>query len=236
MSAYPVRKKYYKRTYKRAPPSRWTTYGSAGKQLVRDVMYLKTLINSEPHNWYVNAANNYNYNGNVLSLCNVTQGNDAVDRTGNRILPRYLNVRWQVTSGSVNNLLRVILFRYWGEATSAAPTVTVAEVLRSTALGTVQAPLSHLNEDNTGPKGDRTRRIEVHRNELVNMDGTERTAACGEWDVQVNGMNVQQKEHIEYRSGTTEEPISGGFYLLFVGASATNDAYQVESKLTFYDN
>lgn len=205
-------------------------------QLARDVMYLKTLINSEPHNWYTNQANNFNYNGIVVSLCNVTQGDAEVDRTGNRILPRYMNVKWQVTSGTVNNMVRVILFRYWGEATSAAPGVTVAEVLRTTALGTVQAPLAHLNEDNTGPKGDRARRIEVHRNELINLDEVERRCYVCDWDVEVNGMYVNKKEHIEYRSGATEEPISGGFYMLFIGASATNDSYQLESKLTFYDN
>lgn len=233
-------RRYYKRKtqpyYRPLPPTRFQTYGAAGKQLVKDVMYLKTLINSEPHNWYVNSGNNYNYNGIVVSLSNVTVGDSEQDRTGNRVLPRYLNVRWHVTSGSVNNLVRVILFRYWGEATSAAPTVTVAEVLRNTALGTVQAPLAHLNEDNTGPKGDRARRIEVHRNDLVSLDDVERRCVCGEWDVQVNGMNIDKKEHIEWRSTSTEEPISGGFYILFIGASATNDSYQLESKLTFYDN
>ena len=124
-------------------------------QLARDVMYLKTLINSEPHHFYVNAGNNYNYNGAVVSLSNVAVGNLDTDRTGNRVLPRYLNVKWYVTTGSVNNLARVMLIRYWGEATSAAPNVTISEVMRGTALGTVQAPLAHLNEDNTGAVGDR---------------------------------------------------------------------------------
>lgn len=240
MSAYPVtRKRKYVRKYPvtTAKRSRWSTYGAAGMQLARDVMYLKTLINSEPHNWYVNAGNNYNYNGAIVSLSNVTVGNSEQDRTGNRVLPRYLNVKWYVTTGSVNNLARVMLIRYWGEATSAAPGVTVAEVMRTTALGTVQAPLAHLNEDNTGPKGDRARRVEVLRSELVTLDNeVERRMYSGEWDVQVNGMNVQRKEHIEWRSSTTEEPVSGGFYMIFIGASATNDAYQLESKMTFYDN
>lgn len=235
----PYRKRRYpykKRTTPYKRPTRWSTYGAAGVQLARDVMYLKTLINSEPHNWYVNAANNYNYNGAIVSLSNVAVGDTEQDRTGNRVLPRYLNVKWYCTSGSQNNLLRVMLIRYWGETTSSAPAVTVAEVLRNTALGTVQAPLAHLNEHNTGPKGDRCRRVEVLRNELINLDEIERRAVCGDWDVQVNGMNVDKKEHIEWISGTSNEPVSGGFYILFVGASATNDAYQLESKMTFYDN
>lgn len=240
MSSYPVRKYGYKRkyrgTYPRRPPptSRWSTYLGAGKQLAKDVMYLKTLINSEPHYHIVPTTNNYNYNGNVVSLCNIPQGDTGFNRTGNRVLPRYLNVKWQVESGSDNNIARVMLFRYWGESPTLAPSVAVNEILQN--VGTQLAPLSHLNTDITGQKGDRNRRIEVLRNEIVSLDRVERRAYVCEWDVQMNGMGTEPKEHIEFRSTTTEEPLSGGVYILFIGKSATNDAFTVVSKLTFYDN
>lgn len=238
-TSYPVRRTTYKRkysgTYPRRPaPSRWSTYGAAGMQLARDVMYLKTLINSEPHNHYVGTSNNYNWDGAIVSLSAVPQGDTNNARTGNRVLPRYLNVKWQVQSATGNNMMRVMLFRYWGETTSAAPSVTVAEVLR--VVGVERAPLSHLNEDNTGQKGDRNRRIEVLRNVLVNVDQIERRAYTCEWDVEMNGMATNKKEHIEWRSSATEDPVSGGLYMLFIGHSVTNDAYNLESKLVFYDN
>lgn len=131
-------------------------------------------------------------------------------------------------------MIRIMLFRYWGEASSAAATVTVAEVMRD--VGSQFSALSHLNEDNVGPRGDRTRRIEVLRNELVSVDQTERKAAVGMWDVEVNGMHVTKKEHIEWRDSVTAEPISGGFYMLFIGRFALNEEYRLESKLVFYDN
>lgn len=240
MSAYPVRRTGYKRKYRgtyprRAPPpSRWSTYLGAGKQLAKDVMYLKTLINSEPHYHFVPTSNNYNYNGNVVSLCNVPQGDTGFDRTGNRVLPRYLNVKWQVTTASGNNIARVMLFRYWGETPSGTPSVQANEIMQN--LGTQYAPLAHLNTDITGQKGDRNRRIEVLRNEVVNLDQVERTSYTCEWDVQMNGMGVEPKEHIEWRGTTTEEPLSGGVYIIFIGGKAANDTFTLVSKLTFYDN
>lgn len=220
---------------RRAPPSRWSVYGSAGRQLARDVMYLKTLINSEPHNHYVQSANNYNYTGIIVSLSDVPVGDASTERTGNRLLPRYLNVNWRVTWSGATTMARVILFRYWGEATDdAAPVVTVDAVLRSS--GTQYAPLTHLNDDNTGPRGDRDRRIEVLRNVLFDLDGVKQISEVCNWDVEVNGMNARKKEHIDYTNASTLQPISGGFYMLFIQNVVTNGSYVLESKMTFYDN
>lgn len=214
--------------------SRWSTYGAAGRQIVKDVMYLKTLINSEPHTHFVQSSNNFNWNGYIVSLCNVPQDDTENGRTGNRILPRYINLNIHIENGNNNNLIRVIVFRYWGEATSAAPSVTASEVLRTT--GSAYCPLSHLNEDNVGPKGDRTRRIEILRNEMVSVDNIDKRCVALKWDIEMNGMAVSKKEHIEFRSSTTEDPISGGVYVLFAGKYLGNDGFAMESKLTFYDN
>lgn len=227
---YPVRK----RRYTKPAPSRWSIYGSAGKQLAKDVLYLKTLINSEPHRYETFGTNNFNWTGLIFSLCDVPQGDQDTQRTGNRILPRYLNVSWQVVGAEANSVVRILLFRYWGETTSAAPAVIPNEILEN--IGTTYAPLSHLNDDNVGPKGDRQRRIEVHRSLLLNIDRTERSAEVGNWDVEVNGMNTQRKEHMEWRGVPTEQPISGGFYLMVIGDSVANGSFKFDSKLVFYDN
>lgn len=225
----------YKKSRPVAVRSRWQVYGGAASQLAKDVLYLKSLINSEPHNHYVQDANNFNWLGAVVSLSDVPQGDTDNDRTGNRVLPRYLNMNLSITSGEGNAYVRVILFRYWGEATSATPSVTPSEVLRD--VGSQFSPLTHLDDNNTGPKGDRTRRIEVLRSVLLNLDQIEKRSECLMWDVEVNGMNVQRKEHCEFSdNGLATQPISGGFYVLFIGNSATNSAYRLESKMVFYDN
>lgn len=234
--SYPVaKKKYLKRKRPGVKPSRWSVYGAAGAQLAKDVLYLKSIINSEPHNFYVQSANNFSWNGIVVGLSGVTVGDTDNDRTGNRVLPRFLNINMHISSGEGNQVVRVILFRYWGEDSGAVPNVFPADVLRD--VGTQYSPLSHLNDSNTGQKGDRARRIEVLRSVFLNLDQIEMRAATLSWDVEVNGMNVQRKEHCEWSDNVLAvQPISGGFYVMFIANSAVNAAYQLESKMVFYDN
>lgn len=216
-------------------------YAPAVKQLASDVMYLKGIINSEPHIHTVQSANNFNYAGIIVSLCNVPVGDDSNNRTGERLLPRYLSINLQFGASSAYAStymhIRYIIFRYWGEASSAAATVTPSEVLSTT--GSAYAAMSHLNPDNTGSKRDRSRRIEVLRSELLSVcKGNDTGQHCKMINIEMNGKNTNSKEHIQFRNNVTGEPISGGIYILFINdtAGATDGAYQLESKLTFYDN
>ena len=77
------------------------------------------------------------------------------------------------------------------------------------------------------------------KNVLLNLDSTQASSAVLDWDVEMNGMQVAKKEHMEWADAEAvqpADPISGGLYLLFISNSATNCAYQVASKLVFYDN
>lgn len=208
-------------------------------RLNADVKYLRTLINSEMHYHYVTTSNNIDSNGQIISLCDIPQGDTLANRTGTSSLPRYqtvhMNVNKKITAaGTVDHeTVRVILFRYWGESSSAAPSVTVTEILRSAN------PRSHLNDDNTGSKGDRERRIEVHKSKMFTLDSVGKTSMTYKWNVQVNGPNVKNKEHLKFRSSLTEQPISGGFYLLIISDNATGankGAFYLDAKCNFYDN
>lgn len=240
---YPVRQyRKYTRQYAKPIRKRAKVYFPAAKQLARDVAYLGTLINSEPHYHITQTSNNFSYSGTVISLSAVPQGDSATARTGSRCLPRYLalNAFVSITTATTRTdpiNCRAILFRYWGESTDAAPSVIPADVLATT--GSQFAPLSFLNDNNTGPRGDRQRRIEIHKSWdfLLDKAGSN-PGQMIEANVQVNGMDVQKKEHLQFRSASTEDPVSGGFYLLFISddATATEVHYKVNAKLTFYDN
>lgn len=237
--------KFASKTYSRVRKSngfkkRAKVYGRAGIQLYKDVKYLKGLINSEPKYHTVQSANNFSWNGLVVSLSSIPQGGGVNDRDGNMILPRYLNINLNVGStvaGTEPTLIRFIIFRYWGESTNVAGGVTVTEVLSNT--GTQFSPLCHLNDDNTGNRGDRQRRIEIHKNEVVNFDLVNYREMAYSYNIIVNGGD-SPKEHIKFNSSATAEPVSGGFYILFIsnnsGSLNANSKYAFESKLTFYDN
>lgn len=231
----PYRRKYYKKKKQ----GRVQIYGRAGKQLYKDVMYLKTLVNSEPHNFTAASSNNIDSTGVVISLNDIAVGDGITERTGTSLLPRWqslnLTINKKITpAGTVDHeTYRIILFRYWGEASSAAPAVTLAEVLQSSVEN------AFLNDDNTGSKGDRERRIEVHKSKFFTLDSVAQTARVFKWNVAVNGPQKKVKEHIKYRTQNTEQPVSGGFYLLIMSDNATGankSAYKYNSKLVFYDN
>lgn len=235
-------KKFAKRNYP-AVVKRVNVYAPAVKQLANDVLYLKGLINSEPKSFNLTSSNNINYNGVVVSLCDIPQGDLASTRDGNRILPRYLNLKFHINravSGATatHTTMRFIIFRWWGESPNAlgvAP--TPSDILHSTLVGTQYAPLAQLNGEITGAKGDRARRIEVHRNGQITLDSVSKTSMDEEFNITLNGGNAP-KEHMEYQSATTAPPTSGGFYILFINDNAvsTDSAYYLSSRITYYDN
>lgn len=233
----------YKRRYYKKPQSkqgRVQIYGRAGKQLYKDVMYLKTLINSEPHYHLLSTSGNIDNAGVVISLNDIPSGDSDINRTGTSVLPRWQSVNMHVNKkltpvGTVDHeTIRVILFRFWGEQASSAPAVITSEILESATN-----PLSFLDDNITGSKGDRERRIEVVKSKLFTLDSVASTSRTFKYNIAINGPNKQVKEHLKFRSTVTENPVSGGFYLLFLsdnGTGANKSSYTVNAKVNFYDN
>lgn len=226
----------YRRKYSKYRPNRIQTYGRAGKQLYRDIKYIKTLVNAEMHAFTLATTNNFDATGIVVSLNDIAVGDDDINRTGTSVLPRFQSVNLHVNkklTGPDHETFRVILFRYWGEAASATPNVTVSEVLQSVD------PLSFLNDANTGSKGDRERRIEVSKSVLFTLDNVANTSRTWKWNVRINGPNKKVKDHLKFRGTSTEGPTAGGFLILFISdnATAANESnFGLNAKINFYDN
>jgi len=234
--------KYGKYAIKKYPAvrKRAKVYVPAVRQLASDVMYLKGLINSEPQRFDYQAQTNFSYAGTVLSLCDIPQGDAYGNRTGNRILPKHLNIRMHInkdTAGVMHNTVRYVLFRWWGEVPSAVGTSPIPQEILE-VVGTWAAPTSPLNQTATGSKGDRNRRIEVHRTGMMTLDNVSQTSLDLEANVSLNGKGKQNKEHIEYYSNATAPPTSGGFFLLLISGYVTAADVQanVYTTLSFYDN
>lgn len=232
-----------KRAIKRYPAfhKRYNVYYPAIKQLGKDVMYLKGLVNAEPKYHEVTNSNNFSYNGFVVALCNVPQGDGNTSRDGNRILPRYLNVRFHINRNMTgttypHTTVRYVIFRWWGESSNAVGVAPAAADILET-VGSQFTPMSPLNNEITGSRGDRNRRIEVHRTGMITLDSVSKSSHDEEFNIKLNGKN-KIKEHIEYFDSTTNPPTSGGFFILFINDNATNvdAAFYLYSRLVFYDN
>lgn len=226
-----------------AARKRYRVYAPAVKQLASDVMYLKGLINSEPKNVYYTNNGTFDYNGVIINLSDTTQGDGAESRDGNRILPRYLQIKGHIRkniSGTPADhvTVRYVLFRWWGESPNATGVPPIpADVLKD--VGNAFAPTSFLSPQITGQKGDRNRRIEVIRTGIVSLDRINVNSYDFSENVEVNsGKSKKPKEHIEYYSNASTVPTSGGFFMLFISDSAvaSETNYHVNGHLTWYDN
>lgn len=221
--------KPYKKQAKKIYRKRARVYGKAGKQLYRDVMYLKGLINSELH--FVNttiAATDITSTGNCISLSTVPQGDSNSERSGNTILPR-----WLVCSGSITApnsalafaVVRLIVFR-WKESSVPVP----ADVLQSLNV------FSQLNDDNTGNKNDRS--IEILYNETCYVvNGTSENVKLFNFNIDLNPSTKNTKDHIIY-DGATTVPYDNSIYMMYLSDDGATPFPKLDCivKLNFYDN
>lgn len=221
----------YRKSYRRYRKKR--TYPKSNYQLARKVNYLSSMVNSELkfHNTTVSASA-LSATGTVYSLSDIPQGDAATAREGNSVLPRYLSLNGYIYSNSTTaEIVRVILFRYWGESTDATPSVAPGDVLQTATV------LSFLNQNNIGSKGDRERRIEVLKSKMYNLNIISSVSVNVKWNVQSNGPNTRYKTHMKYRTSATQQPVSGGYYLLVISDSTTaGSTIDFQSKLSYHDN
>lgn len=225
----PPRRNYRKKTYRKNANSNY--------RLTKKVNYLSSVVNSELKYHETVVTYNIDGAGTIIGFNNIVQGDSEANRTGNTVLPKFLTLNMCAkvnTELNTPECVRVIVFRYWGEGTDSAPSVTVGDILDTLN------PLSFLNDHNTGSKGDRERRIQIHKSLLFGL--YERANGVKTWklNIAVNKANGKPKEHMKFRSGATEDAISGGFYVLIIGETLTGgvnkNVMEVRGKLKFYDN
>lgn len=72
----------YKRKFGRKKRTRWSIYGAAGKQLVKDVKSLKNLINTEWKDCEVGTSATPTTTGSLILLNGLTKGDDYNNRDG----------------------------------------------------------------------------------------------------------------------------------------------------------
>lgn len=227
---------------------RVNVYGRAAGQLAKDVAYIASLVNSELHYLTTAASDNIDQTGDMISLAEVPQGDTPTTRTGNKILPRYLNVKLSLRksmdpSAPTHETVRVMIFQWWGNESDNATPPTKAEVLGNVGTASL-APLSHLNDNNTGRVGDMDRRIKVLYNAIHTFDLVSETSHMLDWNYEMNkvkpGQAPSKKQHIKFIDGSAQNVASGNIWLMIFSdnpdANAYKSAYYFQSKLSFYDN
>lgn len=110
----PGKKYSKKRYYKKKSPTRWSTYGAAGSQLVKDVYMLKSLINTEFKFRHIAGANlplDTVGSSSYILFNGIGQGTSAFERIGRsiKVASFQLNFNVEMASGVSDTKVRVML-------------------------------------------------------------------------------------------------------------------------------
>lgn len=214
-----------RRRYRRKPRSRWQVYGAAGKQLWRDVNYLRSLVNAELHHKdYSFTANSISSSGVINNLGEIAIGDNINNRTGNKVLPRWLSANFQLYNTVANDFVRIIFFQ-WLE--NSVPAVT--DILANSD------PYSFLADESTGNRRDRSIRVLKNITRTI-VSGQDKEVQQFHINVDLNPVRTKIKTHIEFK-GSETDGIHGQVYMLMIGTQAVNTSFfSGRTKLTFYDN
>lgn len=221
----------YRRNYRRRRgpvQKRVHVYGRAGKQLYKDVMYLKTLVNSELHYDYSSYNTTVDSTGSVYHLSAIAQGDTNAQRSGNTVLPRYLQLQVMLYQNAADfDTIRMMVFRWKDNSTP-----TIANVVEDSS-NPIYSPL---NDNISGNQRDR--QIDVIKNKvfLVGPDASNNGAILYKKTIDLNPPNKQVKDHIKFDDTSTTAPV-GGIYMILIGTQAVNTCeFRGMHKLSFHDN
>lgn len=118
---------------KKGPVTRQEVVKIANRQIAKqsEKKYLSTLT-SIAKDW----------NGSVLDLCNIAQGDTDGTRDGDELYVKSVRVKSLVSVADTYNICRTILFQWYDDTTP-----TGADILSNTYVGTINAPLAPYHHD-----------------------------------------------------------------------------------------
>lgn len=220
-------RKYKKSRRKYSGINRFRNYKRGGYQLAKDVLYLKSVINSELHEYRKQLSSQTCPSvGSVVHLTSIAQSDTFAGRTGNTILPKYINYRATISNSNAGqeDTCRLIWFM-WKDDT----TPVIADVLE------YANPWSHLAREHKGNPRDRT--LNILKDQSVSViNGTDRQIVQLKGDIKMNPPGSRMPVHIKYDdTATTNE--HNGLYLALIGTQVTNySLVNGEVLIKFYDN
>lgn len=237
----PYQRRYTRRRYRKPAPSRWTTYGNAGKQLFKDVMYLKSIVNAECKSYEGTSSYNFDDAGDVLHITPITMGDAHNTRDGDVVLPSYFTFRMNLAKSldalaSDTELLRVILF-IWHDIS----TPNVTSVLETANV------LSFYQRTATGSKGD-DRKFTIIADKKYTFDKLNKITKYIQLQKRFNKNGKERRVgqtrrpmHIKFNGSNTTNEMNG-IYAIFIAETptASSDSYKISGDIAwsikFYDN
>lgn len=183
------------------------------------VKYMKTLINSERKLYTLQVTPaSQTFNGSVVHLTNIAQGDQTSQRDGRSILINYLQLRGLFTKGTGNDVLRYMVVRDKYQSGSAP---AVDQVLQT--VGTSLAPFAPLDASFAG-------RFEILDTGMVTFSPDMPTFVYKKF--------IKLNKHCKWQ--TTADgggTMAGHIYFISISNVATNScSVEFVSRVGFRDN
>lgn len=212
-------KKKYSRKSKRPRRSRFGVYRAAGRQLWRDVMWLKSVVNVERKYSDITFNNTVSDTENFQLLNGLTTGTSATTRNGQSIKIVSTFIRFYITMNASATTTQVRLFLFKDlQPNGAIP--TSGQLLQDNS--NILSPLLVAYG----------RRFKIFMDKLFRLD--------------TNKLNIEFKKffkhkfHTEYNTGTAgtiADITKNSLYVMMVSDQATNTpTVQFWSRIRFIDN
>lgn len=213
-------RRYRRRMRKRQKPSRWGIYKSAGKQLWRDVMYLKSVVNVEKK--YIDVTNTVNPSTTsaFVLLNGVAQGTTGTTRTGISIKNVFFLFRGtlEINTAATETQVRVVILK---DSIPQAALPSSGDVFA--VANSITSPLNLLNNH----------RFRVFYDKLFSLSINGPETFHWKWMRKLHFHSAFNNVN----AGTIADYTGNSFLLYYVSDEATNTpALSYYSRVRFIDN
>lgn len=220
----PYKKRYYKKRrkpYYGANAKRGYIYGAAAGQLWKDVKKLKDAINVEYKFIDTTTNSNIDYNGTIVNLNSIPQGDSQSERDGMSVKCQTLTLKGYLEDGGTSTMQRVIVF--WDKDNTIT---NVSDFLDSGMVGSNFACLA--NKQYTNRFKSKT---------LYDQCWTVDPASSGANRMFKKVIKVDR--HTTFNGATLNDISSGRLKMLLISnqAPATSvPLFRIASRLSYTDN
>lgn len=213
-----------RQNYKKRQPLSWYnkkySVAEIATKALKATHYIKGMINCEKHYKDTVISLAPLQAGTITHLTDISQGDDAGQRTGSTVLLRsiYLDLSAAIGSGPTNTHLRLAVVM---DTMQTGTPPTVAQIYQT--VGTLNAPCSPLNSDNAGRF-----KILYDKRMLLNTSGSS-TAFIRKY--------IKLYHHIRYTGPNGTDEYKNNIWLVCLCNEATTPpSINGISRLGYYDN
>lgn len=201
----------------------WTAVKHLATKAMKGVNFVKGIVNAEKKYNDVTQTGAVDYNGSVVALSAVSQGDTSSTRNGNSILAKGLQVRYQVfpdMTAANQTRLRMLIFQ---DTMSLGTIPSPGDVLENVGASTApQSPYKYINATQY--------RFKILYDKTHNISNVS------------NGHTVDEKfivnDHIKFTGTTGTDEGRNMLYSLVISDRVTTltPYLNMTTRLSFYDN